>query len=69
MSSFDQQVMNFLDVKTNDVKELKTILLERSAELLQRKTFMEERGLEAQYQARMIIARAQDRANQCMNNR
>ena len=69
MSSFEQQVMNFLNVETNDIEELKTIIFERSAELLQRKKFMEEEQLEAQYQARMIIARAQERANQCMNNR
>lgn len=61
--TFEEQVMNFLNVESNDVEELKNIIFERSAELLQRRKFIEEAGLEVKYEAQTIIAREKARLN------
>lgn len=54
----EEQIINFLNVESNDVKELKALLIERSEELLMLKQFIKDKGLFAEYQAKTTIAKA-----------
>jgi hypothetical protein len=62
--SFEEKVNEFINV-TGDTEQLETLLFERSVELLQLKAFIKEKGLTAEYQARIILAKAESE----MNNR
>lgn len=64
--SFEEKVNEFLNV-TGDIEQLETLLFERSAELLQLRAFIKEKGLEAEYRARITLAKA--KAVSEMNNR
>lgn len=56
--SFEEKVTAFLTVETEDVKELKAIIFDRSEELLLLKQFIKDKGLFAEYQAKVTIAKA-----------
>jgi hypothetical protein len=64
--SFEEKVNDFLNF-SGDKEQLETLLFERSAELLQLKAFIKEKGLEAEYQARITFAKAKPVSE--MNNR
>ena len=56
--SFEEKITAFMTVETDDVKELKALLLDRSEELLLLKQFIKDKGLFAEYQAKVTIAKA-----------
>ncbi|TWG74395.1 hypothetical protein L604_000700000900 [Bacillus subtilis J27] len=57
--SFEERVNAFLNV-TGDIEQLETLLFERSAEVLQLRAFIKEKGLDAEYKARIAEAKADE---------
>lgn len=59
--TFEEQVNEFINFP-DDVAQLKKLLFERSAELLQCKQFIKVKGLEAEYNALITLAEARSKA-------
>lgn len=57
--SFEERVNAFLNV-TGDIEQLETLLFERSAELLQLRAFIKEKGLDSEYKSRIAEAKTDE---------
>lgn len=58
MTTFKERVNEFLDTEGKNTEQLKALLFERSAELLELKAFIKEKGLEAELKERLEQAKA-----------